>query len=564
MSRATGTQFGPRANTTAKSRKGSLGAHLPTVVVGVDLGTSGVRAVAFDEQLRATAEATRVYEINVGEDGSAEQDVLEVAEASIQCIAEVAGKLKGKARVLALSLSGTASSLALFTDGAKTGKSVAWDQGCGFGSGAIVPLTSAWTWADVRAVTEAMELRQELGIDAYRRTGCPPHASYWPAKLLWWQRNGTGDRPLVFLAGIKDYLVYRLTGEWVTDETIAAATGLYNSHDRAWDTELLERLGVTRSQLPKVIPTHQSLTLTSATAERLGLDRKVEVVAGSLDGVLAHIGLGCVAPRLASCTIGTSGAVRLGSGSRVVDRAARTWTYPLSADFWVIGGAVNNGGNVLTWLSRLVSSFAQSSGGKTMSDRRIQHDPEVHTLMPPDRLVNLAMQSTIGARGLLFVPHLYGERSPLWREDLKGALIGLVPTHDASDIARAVVEGVSLGLNGVYRALTDQAGKPEEVRASGGFIASPEWVQLQADVFGCPVAVTNQQQSVALGAAMVGWYSMTGIPLEEMAAQHIKVAVQFEPRETNHAMYSELFATMESLRDAIWPRLPLAERSTNG
>ena len=141
---------------------------------------------------------------------------------------------------------------------------------------------------------------------------------------------------------------------------------------------------------------------------------------------------------------------------------------------------------------------------------------DVQSGITVNQVVELAMQADPGAEGLLFVPYLFGERSPLWREDLTGAFVGLSPIHRLPHLARAVLEGISLGAGGIYQALAEQIGTRQEIRAGGGFVASPAWVQLQADVLGAPISVTATGQETATGAAMLAWHALDGIPLQEL------------------------------------------------
>ena len=328
-----------------------------------------------------------------------------------------------------------------------------------------------------------------------------------------WQSSGAPDN--YRLAGQKDYLLYRLTGEWVTDRSTAAATGLFDSEQEKWDTELLDWLHVEPHWLPRVVPSTEQLALLPGAAERLNLAPTTRIVVGALDGVLVHLGMGCARAGLASCTIGTSSAARMSSTRRVTDQKGRTWCYPVVDDLWLVGGAGNNGGNVLTWFRALCSDMARLGQNPSTSDS-VDDQPAV----TPEQIIELAMQVAPGAEGLLLVPYLFGERSPLWRADLTGAFVGLSPIHRLPHLARAVLEGISLAIDGIYRALVEQIGPPQEIRAGGGFVASPAWVQLQADVFGVPVGVTATGQETATGAAMLGWHALRGIPLARTARNH--------------------------------------------
>ena len=476
-----------------------------------------MRAVAFTEALEVVAEASRTYGFETLMGGGAEQNVLEVMDAALSCIASVAASL-GRDGVAALSLCGTASCLAPF----------------GRSTGDYEPLGSAWIWADTRAREEALSLKRGFGGNAYERTGCPAHASYWPPKLKWAREHQAMflERADLVLAGIKDYLYQQLTGVWLTDDATAAATGLYNTQDGRWDEALLKWLDLSTEVLPRVEAATTQRPLRSTRQAQLGLSGGVPVVLGSLDGVLAHLGLGCTRA-IASCTIGTSGALRLSTAERTLDAMSRTWSYPLADDYWVVGGANNSGGNVLAWLGQLLWGLKASSDALT-----------------PDVLLSHAAKSPAGSNGLLFLPYVYGERSPLWREDLQGAWLGLSPIHETADMVRSVLEGISLNLAGLLEVLSDQIAPPEEIRATGGFTASALWLQLQADVFGRPISLVSAQPTSA-GAAMVGWCALTGASYEAMSGQ-VSVIRQVTPDNENSQVYRERYANFVEMRERLF------------
>ena len=333
-------------------------------VVGVDLGTSGVRAIVFDRSLRSVAQASRSYGVNYaagrrggaarGRDHGGERRMHSGGRQACRASAAVSGRLRSAARPAAWRRSGRLRS--------RTAASCRLARpGCG-------PITGRRAR---RAASGSSSAQAPTSARAV-----PVHASYWPAKLLWWREHGYGpfaeDLPAPGawrLGGPKDYLIYRLTGEWVTDRATAAATGLYDSQREAWDTELLDWLGVTPGWLPHVVPLTGQLALLPAVAQQLGLPATARVVAGGLDGVLVHLGMGCAREGLASCTIGTSSAVRMSSPRRVTDALGRTWCYPIVDDLWLAGGAGNNGGNVLTWFHALCTEMARFGGSQAAASR---------------------------------------------------------------------------------------------------------------------------------------------------------------------------------------------------
>jgi gluconokinase len=514
--------------------------HRHEAVIGLDLGTSGCRAAAFDIGLACLDAEKHPYGIRLAAGGAVEQDPLEVAAAAEACLRRLAARLKGGTAIRAIALCGTASSLAFFEP----------ESGPRGTAARFRPAAPAWLWADGRARQEAQALRCIFGADAFRRLGCPFHASYWPAKLL---HLGFGSRPARkglrhraggrMIAGIKDYLLFRLTGRWVVDCGLAAATGLYDSRAGQWDGPLSDHLGIEPAMLPDVAPPTARLALTSPAARRLGLDPQTTVAAGTLDGIAAHLGLGCAAPGMASVMIGTSGAVRMGSSRRRIDPRGRTWTYPVEPGLWLTGAAVNNGGNVLDWAARLLRGAAGAGDGAGPQEE----GPALAAAM-----MRLAFSKPPGAAGPLFIPYLFGERSPLWREDLSAALVGLRPDHDAADICRAVVEGLGLGIASAYRALVHGRRAPAQVRVSGGIASAPQWQQLLADLLGLPVGLTSQAEPTAAGAAMIGWRAVTGKTLAELASG-IGIIRKMRPREAPQQRLDSALSRMEKLREFLNP-----------
>lgn len=253
--------------------------------------------------------------------------------------------------------------------------------------------------------------------------------------------------------------------------------------------------------------------------------------------MLAHIGLGCTAPGEMSSMFGSSAALRVGEEVRRLDPKGRMWCYPVLDGLWVAGGASNNGGNVMEWLNELLDGGEGEEGVAS--------------------LVALGTGGPPGARGLTFLPYLLGERSPLWNEDVSGCLFGLRAAHRRDDVAQAVLEGLCFGLYEIYRGLRPDEPAPEHIAASGGYTRSPGWLQMQADVFGAPVAVTEFSEATAMGAAMLAWHGVTGEPLSSLA-QGVPVVQVHRPDAHRHRQYRELYGKFLDLRRRIWPELEQA------
>jgi gluconokinase len=456
-----------------------------TIVLAVDLGTTSAKALAFDAEslgrggsavIRARAE--RGYPLLQPEPGAAEQEPGRIAEAAAEAVREaVASAGCGPDGVLAISFS-TAMHALIAADA--NGEA----------------LTRALTWADVRAAGEARRLRESAeAADLAFRTGAPVHAMTPLAKLLWLR----GRRPELFDAaarfiGIKEYVLERWFGRPVPmDESTAGGTGFYNLHDRAWDAKALRIAGIGPDRLPDLKPsTHILRGLVPEMAARMGLKADVPVVLGAADGPLANLGGGALGPGIAALTIGTSGAVRVAVRRPAADPDGRLFCYPLLEGWWIAGGPVNSGGVVFRWLrDRLAPDLEQEAGDEGYA-----------------RLVELAMEAPPGAGGLLFLPHLAGERAPHWDERARGAFVGLSLDHDRRHLFRAGLEGIVLHLRSVAEALEGVTGEIREFRVSGGFARSAALRQLIADVLGRPVVRTDSEDASALGAARLALHAL--------------------------------------------------------
>ena len=483
-------------------------------ILAVDLGTSGCRAVLFTPELDNVGEATGALTINVPHHNWSELDantVLSVVQITLSEATTVARA--NQYRLAGIVLSGMPSSLVLLDA-----------QG--------QPLGPCLTSTDKRAAAEAREIEAEFGDSLYERTGCPAHSSFLPAKLRWMQRY----RPEQFhraahIGSLKEYILHYLTGEWVIDRATAAASGILDTETMQWDAALLNWLNLSPDRLSKVVPTTQSLGLTKQAADHFGLSAGMPVIIGATDGTLANIGSGCLKAGEASCTIGTNAAVRMAASKRTLSASARVSCYPLLDNYWIVGGGLSNGGNVLEWLTRI---FAV---------------PTYNTLTEP------AEHVPPGAHGLIFLPYLYGERAPIWRSDLRGVIFGLRPVHDRATIVRAALEGVCFSMHNVQQAIEDMLGKATAFNASGGYTHSPIWVQIQADIFGRDITVPAVQGGTTVGAAMLGWLALGVIKSFEDEADifHHQEAQIYHPDTQRHTKYIRYAQRFNQLREVLAP-----------
>ncbi len=481
------------------------------VVVGLDVGTTGVKAVAFDLGTRQRSIAIREYPLLQPAPGQQVQDpaaVLAGAQAALaECIAT-----SGGAKVAAISLSAAMHGL------------VALDDRCR-------PITPLVTWADGRAALEAAELaRDPASLDLQETTGTPVHPMTPLAKLEWFRRND----PATFSAarwwvGLKDYLIYWLTGTLVTETSSASGTGLMDVTTRQWSALALQACGVDSSRLPEILPTTAVLPLRGdgGLTASLGIAAGTPVVVGAADGPLANLGSGAVDVGIAGLSLGTSGAIRVVTHGPHPDRLGRVFCYGLVEPLWVAGGAISNGAEVLRWAARsLAPATLPGEPG----------DPGAH---PADGV-------SADSDGVVMLPFLLAERAPLWNPDLAAAFVGLRHHHGEAHMRRAAMEGVCVQMR-LLLDRVDALHPVTSIRATGGAFRSPLWKSLMAAALERPMTVTGDEEGTALGAAALGLLAVgySGTLGEALNALQYHVRDDPEPEHVDPS----LVAAFGALRD---------------
>lgn len=459
-------------------------------VIGLDLGTTGCKAVLVSETGEVLRSTYRSYPLVQTDPGEASQNALVLWKAVQDTLKDL-----DALDAAGLSFSGAMHSLLLLD---------LQNQ----------PLMNALTWADTRP-SDTLE-----GLDpheVYLRTGAPLKAPYWPAKIRYLQtHHPQAFGQAVRMVGLKDFIAFQLTGHWFTDIGLASATGMLNLHTRDWDEALTEHLQV-QHLLPEVIDADDLLgNITLEAAACTGLRAGMPVFAGSSDGAMANLGTGASGEDTV-ITVGTSGAVRRMTSAPLLDSEGRTWCYYLSRNQMFCGGAINNGGILLDWVRRMFY-------------------PEGFDAM-------FTEVAQVESCGVLLLPYLTGERSPHWNSELTATLHGVTLQHTRAHIARAAMEAVCFCLADVF----DLVGTgSERVLVTGGITHSPVWLQTLSNVLDRPLTVANRVDASAMGAAMVTLHALD----KHLGGLTYKVqyAVGFTPQpgsvqplEGTRAQWRELF-----------------------
>lgn len=499
---------------------------LSEVWMGIDVGTTGVRAIAYKADSTQTASSEAFYPLLTPRPGWAEESPLQIYEAVEGVIKRTADQLRYKnVKLKGISLSTVMHSFAGLDKYKK-------------------PLMNMQTWADSRSlkIVRSLKADKKLAFDFYGRTCCPVHACYPLAKILWmheYDKNISGQ--VKYIGSLKDYIFYNLTGKWLIDHSTASTSGLYNARKMDWDDDILRYAGLSKDMLPAIVSTTCSVPLKKEAAERLHLQKGLPVVIGATDGVLVNAGIGAVNSGQLSATIGTSGALRMLTAEPMTDKQMRTWCYNLTDNIWVAGGAINNGGMILRWMRDKICHYTEAQMENIDVD-------------PYDLMTLKAAHVPAGSDGLILLPFFTGERAPHWNSALRGVFFGLSLSHRRSHMIRAVMEGICYSLNGVLKAL-QKFGNIKDIRVSGSFTRSELWLQIMSDVFNHKLILPENSEGAAFGAAVLGFIADGTMKSIKDTAKLVKIKRTYTPLQKNVERYEYLYSIFDKLYGSLQDEL---------
>src|SRR3989441_74425 len=484
-------------------------------VLALDLGTSSVRAVVYDVR-GAMLERTLTdlaYKVRTTDAGEVSSDPNALVKLIAQSI-DVALKAARKEKVAILGV----------------GVSCYWHSLMGVDR-AGRPTTELLTWADTRSAPEAQGMRTHFDERAYHtRTGCFFHASYWPAKLRWLRATRpTAVRRTVRWISLGEYLFEQLQGDTRVSHSIASGTGLLDVNRCQWDDAALRLAGITAEQLSPLSDWDQpARSLRSSFAGRWPELKDVPWFLPLGDGGLANVGAGCVSPRWACATIGTSSALRVLLDRRRLTVPWGTFVYRVDRRRYVLGGALSEGGNVVRW-------FTDNLGLKPKK----KYERAAFAL-PPD------------SHGLTILPFWAGERSPNWRGDARAVIAGLSLGTQPDQMLRAAMEAITYQLVTVASAMQRAVNRPESVIATGGqLIHSPAWSQMLADALNQRVMTSPEPEASSRGAALLVLHALGKLP--ELWSSRPGRGRSYRPRPAVRARYDRARRRQQHLYELLFP-----------
>jgi len=302
----------------------------------------------------------------------------------------------------------------------------------------------------------------------------------------------------------------------------------------SWDAKALQLAGVTSSQLSSVdSPWTVIRELNTKLASEIGIPRDTPLVLGSSDAANSSLGAGAVFPECATCMIGTSGAFRIIAKQALLDPFARSWCYAIDEKHWLAGGAINNGGIVLSWLRDLLNQSISSFSEKGP--------------LSFDDLITMAEGVEPGAEGLICLPFFAGERSPHWNMNTRGVFFGLTLKHNAEHFARALLEGVAFRLRTLKEVLNEIGCEINEIRASGGLTRSELWPQIIASSLNVELCLPRWGETSSLGAALWALLGTGVINALEEIEKLIPITRSYRPVKKDSELYDQLFRIYKDL-----------------
>ncbi|KHO61406.1 xylulose kinase [Thermoanaerobacter sp. YS13] len=482
--------------------------------LGIDLGTSAVKIILIEEKGNVIGSTSKEYPVYYPQPGWSEQNPEDWWNATKDGIRELIIKTGVKNDdIKGIGLSGQMHGLVLLDEN----------------NNVLMP---AILWNDQRTQEECDYITQILGKERLTKyTGNKALTGFTAPKILWVRKHRHDIyKKIHHILLPKDYIRFKLTGEYATDVSDASGTLLFDVENRKWSKEMLDILDIPYNWMPKCYEsTEVTGYVTKDAADITGLKEGTIVVGGGGDQASGAVGTGTVKSGIVSVALGTSGVVFASQDKYVVDGENRLHSFCHANGKWHVMGVMLSAAACLKWWIDNIINFNGSS-------------------ITYEKLLEEAEKVTPGSGGLIFLPYLMGERTPHSDPYARGSFIGLNMTHKREHMTRAILEGVAFGLRDSLEIIKELNIPVNEVRVSGGGAKSVLWRQILADIFGVRVDMVNATEGPAFGAAImaaVGYGIFKDV--EEACSTLIKVTDSVYPIGENVSKYDEIYAIYKDL-----------------
>ena len=494
-------------------------------LIGVDLGTSGTKTVLFAEDGTVAASCTIEYPLYQPQNGWAEQDPLDWWNAVCGTTKAVIAKAGISAsEIKGVGLSGQMHGLVMLDK-----------------SGNV--LRKSIIWCDQRTAKECEEITQKVGAgNLIKITANPALTGFTASKIMWVKNNEPAlYEKCAHILLPKDFIRYKLTGEFATEVSDASGMQLLDVPNRKWSDQVLDALEIDKSLLGKVYESPEITgKVTKAASDLTGLAEGTAVVGGAGDNAAAAVGTGTVFDGKAFTTIGTSGVVFAHTSKLSIDPKGRVHTCCCAVPgAWHVMGVTQGAGLSLKWFR---DNFCHE---EMIAAAGMKKDP--YFLMDKQ-----AEQIPIGSDRLLYLPYLMGERTPHLDPNCRGVFFGLSAMHTRQHLLRAVMEGVTFSQRDSVEVLREMGVSIKEMLACGGGGSSALWRQMLADVYGCPVKTVVSKEGPALGVAILAGAG-TGVysSVQDGCAAVIKTNPPQNPISQNSEEYEKFYNIYRALYPAL-------------
>lgn len=493
-------------------------------LLGIDIGTSACKIAVFNKQGEVLSTATGDYAVYYPKQGWAEQNPEEWWVAVCSAIKEALekGGIDPK-QIAGVGIDGQSWS------------AIAVDK-----EGNV--LTNTPIWMDTRAQDICEELNEKIGANTiFDLAGNSLQPSYTTAKIIWYQRN----MPEVYekidkILQSNSYIAYKLTGNITQDVSQGYGFHCFDMHTGTWDDEMCEKLGIPRSFLPEIYACHEVVgTVTEKAAKACGLAVGTPVVAGGLDAACGTLGTGVIHKGETQEQGGQAGGMSICTDTYTADPRL-ILSYHVVPGCWLLQGGTTGGGGVMRWLEKEFADFEREEG-KRVGKSSLQLFNEEAQDVPA------------GSDGVVFLPYMSGERSPIWDPNAKGVFYGLDFSKTKGHFIRAAMEGVALSLKHNLEIAEEAGAKVEVLRAMGGSANSLLWTQIKSDVTGKPIVVPSSDTATTLGAVILAG---VGIGMYKDFEEAVELTVEnkrfhepnqenFKVYEKNYEIYLELYKNLK-------------------
>ena len=428
-------------------------------ILALEASTSSAKAIIYSSREGMIAAQDRPYDERISD--VITQDPEGVYRALLDCGKSLMESFEEG--IDAIALSSTWHSL-LFMD--KQGK----------------PMGRTLTWANNKAADTVERYKKDKGLvnDIYSRTGCPTHTTFPLWKWIHSKEEGDIDTGSILISSQPEYIFKRMTGERGVSHSVASGSGFMNIHTLGWDDEILKFAGVSIDQLAPLREPEYNAPLKAEVADFLQVRAGIPIVVTGADGALNQVGAGAMGDGIMTMSVGTSGAIRMATDHPILPEAPSTWCYYVAEGKRLAGAATSGAGNCVNWFVKTLNNNAYSY-------------QDLETMMNQSELIDAP----------IFLPFMYGERSPGWRGARVGGFEEVRSHHGLGHLYYSILEGILFNLYQCYEILSEVGGTPDEIRISGGIEKSAWWLQMAADIFQKEIHTFDLEHASIMGAVAI-------------------------------------------------------------